>query len=183
MGRMCLHRFGRFIKFICLLLVVAICIMPFSCGPKPVGEVGAPIFIITLDTLRSDHLPDYGYDKISTPALSAFRKDAVLYERAYSNTPLTLSSHATIMTGLQSHNHGVRDNTGYVLDESFKTLAERMKSEGYQTGAAVSSMVLRQVTGISQGFDYYNDDLKRNEGMIRNFAQRRGDATVNAAKQ
>lgn len=179
-----MHRFDRFIKLICIgLVLLAVSVLPFSCGRKPMGKVGVPVIIITLDTLRSDHLPDYGYTKVSTPAISQFRKDAVLFQRAYSNTPLTLSSHASMMTGLQAHNHGIRDNTGYVLDESYKTLAERMKGEGYQTGAVVSSMVLRQVTGIAQGFDFYNDDLKRNEGMIRNFAQRRGDASVNLARQ
>src|SRR5688500_14114908 len=59
-----------------------------------------PVILISIDTLRSDHLPAYGYDKVATPNLDSFRADAILYERAYSHCSLTLPSHASMLTGL-----------------------------------------------------------------------------------
>jgi hypothetical protein len=59
----------------------------------PAPSSGTPVFLISIDTLRSDHLPAYGYDQVQTPNIDAFRKDAILYERAYSHYPLTLPSH------------------------------------------------------------------------------------------
>ena len=170
----------RFLIFLSVLLLLLL----YGCGSGPTGSTRTPVILITLDTLRSDHLPDYGYSKDQTPALSAFRKDAVLYEMAFSHTPLTLPSHATIMTGLLPENHGVRDNTGFVLNDKYLTLAERLSAEGYQTGAVVSSMVLRTITGMAQGFDFFEDQLERkSDNMVRNFAQRRGDASVALARK
>ena len=102
---------------------------------------GASLFLVSIDTLRSDRLPVYGYDKIAAPAFAAFADDAVTFERAYSHYPLTLPSHASIFTGLLPPEHGVRDNKGYLLAESHTTLAERLKQAGYRTGAVVSTMV------------------------------------------
>src|SRR5690242_13471860 len=79
-------------------------------------ENGTPVILITIDTLRSDHLPAYGYTKIQTPAIDAFRADSILYEHAYSHAPLTLVSHASIFTGLLPAEHGIRDNIGYTLN-------------------------------------------------------------------
>src|SRR3954469_9339893 len=77
---------------------------------------GAPIVVISIDTLRSDHLPAYGYKGVETPAIDALRKDAVLFERAYSHCPLTLPSHASLLSGLLPTHTGVRDNAGYTFD-------------------------------------------------------------------
>ena len=73
---------------------------------------GAPVVIISVDTLRADHLPAYGYRGVETPNLDALRKDAILFENAYSHVPLTLPSHASLFTGLLPPQHGVRDNLG-----------------------------------------------------------------------
>ncbi|MBI2212037.1 MAG: sulfatase-like hydrolase/transferase [Acidobacteria bacterium] len=116
-----------------------------------------PVFIISIDTLRADHLPAYGYANGSTPEIDRFRKDAVLFRSAFSHVPLTLPSHASLMTGLLPYRHGVRDNVGYVLKEEQTTLAAILKRNGYATGAAVSSFVIRGETGIERGFDEYDD--------------------------
>ncbi len=105
---------------------------------------GAPVVLISIDTLRSDHLPAYGYDKVQTPNIDALRHDAILFERAYSHVPLTLPSHASMLTGLLPFEHGVRDNLGYELDAAkHPTLASLLKAQGYATGAAVSAYVIR----------------------------------------
>nr|MDQ2970951.1 sulfatase-like hydrolase/transferase [Acidobacteriota bacterium] len=122
----------------------------------------APVILISIDTLRADHLPDYGYRGVETPHLRALRKDSVLYENAYTHVPLTLPSHAALMTGLLPYSNGVRDNGGFRLSTSHQTLASLLKSQSYATGASVSSYLLRKETGIASGFDFYDDELERN---------------------
>ncbi|HEX6624268.1 MAG TPA: sulfatase, partial [Pyrinomonadaceae bacterium] len=143
-----------------------------------------PVILISIDTLRSDRLPMYGYDRVSTPNLDALRGDAILYERAYSHCPLTLPSHSSMFTGLLPSEHGVRDNTGYRLEQSTPTLAELLKKNGYATAAAVSAFVLRRESGIARGFDFYDDDVEalgQRAGIGQ--VQRDGRATVEAAKK
>ncbi|HEY2738657.1 MAG TPA: sulfatase-like hydrolase/transferase, partial [Thermoanaerobaculia bacterium] len=84
----------------------------FSCRHGSSGETwpNAPIVLISIDTLRSDHLPVYGYQGVATPAIDALRKDAILFEKAYSHYPLTLPSHTTLLSGLLPTHTGVRDN-------------------------------------------------------------------------
>ena len=77
---------------------------------------GTPVILISIDTLRADHLPAYGYKGVETPALDALRQDGILYERAYAATPLTFPSHSSLLTGVLPAQHGVRDNVGYRLD-------------------------------------------------------------------
>src|ERR1051325_5048231 len=71
-----------------------------GCARRGSVDPKAPIILISIDTLRSDHLPAYGYTKVDTPAIDAFRKDSILFEHAYSQCPLTLVSHASVFTGL-----------------------------------------------------------------------------------
>ncbi|MGA8810782.1 MAG: sulfatase-like hydrolase/transferase [Thermoanaerobaculia bacterium] len=138
----------------------------------------APIIIISIDTLRSDHLPAYGYTKVETPAIDRFRADSILFEHAYSHCPLTLVSHASVFTGLLPADHGIRDNLGYDLNPKVKTLAELLKSKGYATGGAVSAIVLRGETGIKRGFDFWQDDIDLDPAFLSiGRAQRPGDAT------
>ncbi|HET8773926.1 MAG TPA: sulfatase-like hydrolase/transferase [Thermoanaerobaculia bacterium] len=143
-----------------------------------------PVILISIDTLRSDRLPMYGYGRVSTPSLDALRADAVLYERAYSHCPLTLPSHSSIMTGLLPSEHGVRDNTGYRLDPKTPMLAELLKKNGYATGAAVSAYVLRRESGFSRGFDFYDDDVEAlGKGAALGAVQRDGRLTIESAQR
>lgn len=143
-----------------------------------------PVILISVDTLRSDRLPAYGYTKISTPNIDALRADSILYERAYSHCPLTLPSHASMLTGLLPADHGVRDNVGFVLDRKTPTLAALLKQNGYATGAAISAYVLRGTTGIERGFDWYDDDVEP-VGSATNIGsvQRGGADTIRVAQQ
>ena len=142
-----------------------------------------PIVLISVDTLRSDRLPMYGYAKGATPHLDALRRDAVLYERAYSHAPLTLPSHVSMLTGLQPNEHGVRNNIGYRFDPSkFRTLARALRESGYRTRAAVSSYVLRAETGIGDGFEVYDDDITVKPGAATAENMRSGFETLERAR-
>ena len=131
-----------------------------ACGRSGRVSRNAPVILISIDTLRADHLPAYGYGDVKTPAIDAFRRDSVLYENAYSHVPLTLPSHTTMMTGQLPPQNAVRDNVGYVLAPGHATLASTLKSDGYATGGAISAVVLTATTGINQGFDFYDDGVE-----------------------
>ncbi|MEE8424732.1 MAG: sulfatase-like hydrolase/transferase [Elusimicrobiota bacterium] len=120
---------------------------------------GVHVVLITIDTLRADHLPMYGYDKVETPHLDALLKDSVLFENAASHAPITLPSHASIMTGLYPMGHGVRNNGNFYASDSLHTMAEILKDNGYRTGAFVGSFVLDSRFGLDQGFEVYDDDM------------------------
>lgn len=149
------------------------------------GTVAAkdtPVVLISIDTLRSDHLPAYGYDKVATPAIDALRKDAILFERAYSHVPMTFPSHSSILTGLLPTHTGVRDNVGYELDaQALPYLPRLLHDAGYATGAAVSAFVMRGEIGFSQGFDFYEDDIHSRAGRGLGGVQRPGPETLQSA--
>src|SRR5262249_51106120 len=127
-----------------------------------------PVILISIDTLRSDHLPAYGYTQVATPNIDALRADSILYQRAYSQVPLTLPSHTAILTGMLPGDNGVRDNVGYVLDSKVPTIQGLLKKNGYATGGAVSAFVLRHETGIGNGFDFYDDEVEPLQGDTPN---------------
>ena len=87
-----------------------------------------PVVLISVDTLRADHLPVYGYRDVRTPAFDALAHDSIVFENAYAQAPLTLPSHATILTGLLPTQHGVRDNSGYRLAAEHPTIAAALKA-------------------------------------------------------
>ncbi len=146
---------------------------------ESLASQGVPVVLISVDTLRADHLPAYGYRNVETPHLDALRKDSVLFENAYSHVPLTLPSHVSLFTGLLPPQHGVRDNLGYALSSGPTTLAAYMKSKGYATGGAVSSIVLSHVTGVNRGFDFYEDTVEPDRtGQTLSRVQRHGDETA-----
>ena len=137
--------------------------------------------LISIDTLRSDRLPAYGYEGVETPAIDALVADSVLFERAYSHYPLTLPSHISVLTGLLPDRHGVRDNLGYPFDSSrFPYLPSILKTQGYSTGAAVSAYVLRSETGIGTDFDFYEGDIFFREWVPGGALSRRGPETLEA---
>ncbi len=148
----------------CASCVVVFLLSAIGCGRarERITETfpGAPVVLISIDTLRSDHLPFYGYGGVATPALSELRRDAILFERAFSPVPLTLPSHASLFTGRLPGVHGVHDNLGYRLEAGIPTLAELLKKGGFRTGAAVSAFVLGGTSGIGRGFDFYEDGVE-----------------------
>jgi arylsulfatase A-like enzyme/Flp pilus assembly protein TadD len=141
-------------------LAVVLALAP-GCTREPSGKTPPPIVIVSIDTLRADHLPAYGYEAVDTPHIDGLRRDAVLFANAYSHVPLTLPSHASLFTGLLPPRHGVRNNLGYRLDaQAHPTLAALLKTRGFATGAAVSAYVMRRDSGLGDGFDWYEDSLE-----------------------
>jgi len=147
-------------------------------SPTPDPSRHPSVFLISIDTLRADHLPLYGYRGVETPNIDAFRKDSILYQNAYSQVPLTLPSHVSLLTGLLPAEEGVRDNLGYHFDaRRHPTISSTLKGSGYETAAAVSAYVLRGETGLRDAFDFYDDSMTAGETANAGQIQRNGDLT------
>jgi arylsulfatase A-like enzyme/Tfp pilus assembly protein PilF len=123
--------------------------------PKHLPE----IFLITIDTLRADHVHCYGYANGSTPALDALGKDGTRFMQAFTPSPITNTSHASILTGLLPGSHGVTD-FAVPLASSHPTVAELLKARGYRTAAFIGAVILDSKTlapGFDRGFDFYDN--------------------------
>lgn len=126
----------------------------------PPGPVqGGNLVLVTLDTTRADHLGAWGWPHARTPHLDRLAARGTRFSRCDTAVPVTLPSHATILTGLYPPRHGVRDNATFALGEEIETVAERLRTAGYDTAAVVSAVVLARRYGTAQGFRIYDDDL------------------------
>jgi arylsulfatase A-like enzyme/Flp pilus assembly protein TadD len=148
------------------------------------------VLLITLDTTRADHLGCYGHPRVKTPHLDQLAQEGVRFDQCVSSAPITLPSHASILTGTEPYVHGIRANSAVPLADGNETLAETLKKHGFRTGAQVAAYVLHEKWGLSQGFDDYKsvevpygDEPVPDEGggvaaITRReiFAERRGDA-------
>ncbi len=150
---------------------------------KPGAATGYNLLLITLDTVRSDRIGTYGYEKGETPFIDALANEGVQFDDAVSHVPITLPSHSTMMTGLYPPRHGVRDNGLFQLSEDRSTLAERLKEEGYETAAFIGCFVLDERYGIAQGFDVYDFEVTREGFQMSNFDlnQRPADVVTQSA--
>lgn len=120
--------------------------------PKPSPNV----LLISVDTLRADHLGAYGASP-GTPRIDALAKAGVVFERAVAQVPITLPSHASLFTSVYPFAHGVRDNGSFHLSEERRTLTEAYRAAGYRTAAFVGSFALDSRFGLDQGFELYDD--------------------------
>jgi arylsulfatase A-like enzyme/tetratricopeptide (TPR) repeat protein len=152
--------------------------------PSPGSRADGPIVLISIDTLRADRLPAYGYAATKTPHIDRLVQDGVLLERAYSHAPQTLPSHTSLFSGQLPFEHGVRDNIGFTVKPGQRLLQHALKERGYTTGGFVSAYVLREQTGFSQGFDHYDDELPpASPTLPLGQVQRPGPDTVAAASR
>jgi len=141
------------------------------------------LILISLDTVRADVAYSGRF-----PVVNKFQKDGVSFLNTISSSPLTPVSHATVFTGLQPYNHGIRHLFKEKMNTDKKTIAEVLKSKGYQTGAIVSCPGMNQWYGFSRGFDHYDDEIpKLPDGTdplntvdvkLRGLALKRGDIVV-----
>jgi choline-sulfatase len=99
------------------------------------------VFLVTIDTLRADHIHCYGDEQIQTPALDSLAKDGIRFELAFTPSPITNTSHASILTGLLPSAHGVTD-FAVPLTPDHRTWAELLKPQGYHTAAFVGAVIL-----------------------------------------
>lgn len=131
------------------------------CSPG-LGQAGASrpdVFLITIDTLRADHVHCYGYNRIRTPALDQLAKQGIRFRQAFTPSPITNTSHASILTGLQPSSHGVSD-FGIPLEAKHPSVAELLVKQGYRTAAFIGSVILDSKTlapGFDHGFEFYDN--------------------------
>ena len=162
----------------------------FLCGFCPVTRLwpmGPNVVLITIDTVRADHVGCYGYRQARTRNLDALAGEGVLFQTVVAAVPLTLPSHCAILTGTYPPVHGVRDNLGYTLGDAPPTLATLLKQRHYDTGAFVGAEVLDARRGLNRGFDTYSSPFRRRMGrdnpLVFNLQdlQRRAEEVVNDA--
>ena len=143
----------RFLEVLTSLSIV----FPPLVAAAPARKPAPNVIIITIDTVRADHLGCYGSAYIETPTLDALAHDGIVFEHAISQVPLTWPSHAVILTGTYPFQNGVQDFTGQPLAPQFRSVAQAFKLQGYATGAVVSAFVLDRSWGLARGFDFYDD--------------------------
>ncbi|MFN7965834.1 MAG: sulfatase-like hydrolase/transferase [Acidobacteriota bacterium] len=143
-----------------VLLVIAGC---GSAGDKtaPTAAPEPPknVLLISVDTLRADYLGCYGAANARTETFDELARQGALFEAAISPAPITLPAHASMLTGLNPWRLGIRHNLLYKLEDRFDTIAERLSSTGFRTGAVVAGYPLVKASGLSQGFAQYDDAI------------------------
>ncbi len=145
-----------------LVLLLTASLLPWASTAFAV-PVGAPnVVVITIDTLRADHLGCYGYKQIRTPNIDALAADATRFERAYTAVPVTLPSHTVMFTGTYPMLSGMHDFAANKLNPTQPTLASVLKEHGYATAAVIGSAVLDSRFGLNRGFDFYYDHFDFN---------------------
>ena len=163
-------------------------------GPAAGPPRDANLLLITLDTTRADHLSCYSsaiapadrrFAGAKTPHLDALAAHGVRFAQATVQVPLTLPSHASLMTGEYPTRHGLRDMTGFFLDRSHPTIASITQAAGFMTGAIVGSRVLARQFGLSHGFTTYDDEMGKGRDNptleLKAFAERRADVVTDHA--
>src|SRR5437016_7191396 len=142
-------------------ILIACCFaVPVVDAQPPQKKPSAPdIYLVTIDTLRADHVHCYGYERVQTPALDALAKDGIRFAQAFTPSPITNTSHTTILTGLLPSSHGVTD-FAVPLAAVHPTWAELLKKKGYHTAAFIGAVILDSkclAPGLDRGFDFYDN--------------------------
>ena len=145
------------------------------------GLDGYNVLLITIDTLRADRLGAYGYDGAETPNIDRLAAEGVRFERVTTTVPATLPAHASIMTGLQPFEHGVRNNGSFALGDEVTTLAEQLAAAGYATGGFIAAVVLDAQFGIAQGFEQFGGLALYQSKTGDMSGERPGDSVVDEA--
>lgn len=151
----------RWILLVCFALFIACS----GCGDKAGGSGSDDfnVILISIDTLRADHLGVYGNENIKTPHIDRLANEGICFKRAYTPYPTTLPAHVSLMTGTYPTFHGVRNNGIFSAHESLTTLAEVFKDKGYTTKAVIAAYVLERTYGLAQGFDLYDDKFSKSD--------------------
>ena len=183
-----------------LLVAAAALLAALGCSPDPATRIPEPagpagswlevagqdgrwnLLLVTLDTTRRDRLGFYGGSGGLTPHLDSLAASGILFERAISPVPITLPAHATLLTGLDPQEHGVRNNGTFVLDDARVSVAEVLHEAGYATGAIIGAFPLEARFGLDQGFETYDDDFAQASQMLEwELTARRADVVTDRA--
>jgi choline-sulfatase len=147
-----------------LPFVIAISLQPLamaSCGTAPASRpLARNLLLVTIDTLRADHVGAYGYGRSQASFVDDVARSGAVFERAYAAAPITLPSHATLMTGRYPPGHGSHDN-GMHVSNTVPTIATELKARGFRTAAFVAAFPLDHQFGLDRGFEVYSDRLPR----------------------
>jgi arylsulfatase len=146
---------------------------------RQAGHPAPSIILVSVDTLRPDHLGCYGYPKKTSPAVDAFARDAILFENCFSQAPTTRPSCASFLSGFLPHECKVFTNSDNIPPE-VPMVAEQLKAKGYRTLGVSSNFVLGQGTGYDRGFDVFDNRLDEAE-LVRKVPERLAAKTTDAA--
>jgi arylsulfatase A-like enzyme/Flp pilus assembly protein TadD len=155
-----------------------------ACRPaRESKQTARNLVLVTIDTLRADHVGAYGNKDVETPRLDRIARQGAMARQATAHVPLTRPSHVSLFTGCLPPQTGVRDNISPALLPSTPLLAEVLKSAGFSTGAFVSSVILDTSSGLNRGFDAYSATFAGDASQppFLSAVQRRGDATTREA--
>jgi arylsulfatase len=149
-------------------------------GIKTPSETKPNIILISVDTLRPDHLGCYGYQRNTTPYLDRFANESLLFERCFSHASNTGPSCTSLLSGFLPHETKVITNHS-IVHSNVPMLAEILKNVGYTTYGVVSNYVLRKDQGFEQGFDFYDAQMDERELNRKNVCERIAEKTSNSA--
>ena len=138
------------------------------------------LLLITIDTLRADHVGAYGAATGATPSIDALAARGVRFDQVQTAVPLTGPSHATILTGQYPPSHGVRGNVVFTLGDKYPTLATRLKGRGYRTAAFVGAYPVAAAFGFNQGFETFDEEFHETSPIDQG-AERRANEVADAA--
>jgi len=164
---------------------IACCGAQSKAARPPARSAKPDIFLVTIDTLRADHVHCYGYDGVQTPALDGLAQDGTRFSNAFTPSPITNTSHTSILTGLLPSSHGVTD-FAIPLAPAHATWAEILKQQGYKTAGFIGAVILDSKTlapGLDRGFDFYDNFPEHPESKSRwGRVERRGMEVVQHAE-
>ncbi len=165
------------------LIVILAGLAALPSTAQTVAKPALNVVLITIDTLRADHLGCYGYKQIKTPNIDGLAADGARFERAFAVVPVTLPSHSSMLTGTYPMLSGMHDFSGNKLSPLQPTLASVLKQAGYQTGAVIGAAVLDSRFGLNQGFDFYYDhfDFSRLDEANLDEMERPGNVVADVA--
>jgi len=173
------HRSERVARV--LLLALTGLLLACLAGCRQQGSGPPSILLVTLDTTRADRIGAYGRDGARTPTLDRLARQGILFERAIAPTPITLPSHASILTGVYPTAHGVRDNAVFALAPEARLVSEVLAERGWRTAAFVGSFVLHPRFGLDQGFEVYHSPQPTREPTRDLYVERPAGEVVDDA--
>lgn len=164
------------------LTVLTACQDTSPADPTAKLEPVERLVLISIDTLRADRLGLYGHGAAVSPNLDDLAQRSLVFEHAVAVAPVTLPSHATLLTGLRPVQHGVHDNATFKLVDSHRTLAETLHARGMRTAAVIGSLALESQFGLDQGFEVYDDAIRPHEDPTESsYAERSAEDVTDRA--
>ena len=169
-------------RSLALVCIVALAACHQRETPATTHAASRDVILITIDTLRADATGFSGNASVKTPFLDSLASRGIVCRNAHAHNVITLPSHTNILTGLYPFQHGVRENSGFVLDPKHATIATMLRASGYTTAAFIGAFPLDRRFGLARGFDLYDDNYGKGEATIDFVVQeRRASAVLDSA--